>query len=89
MSVASFEEQQRKLGFDTGKIEQLKRVVFGSLAAPSLVTTPNARAMLKRADGSLMAFTGMGYTTHLQFGESREVSEASKIRCGPGGLASL
>jgi len=65
-----FREQQRACGFDTGKIEQMRLAVLGRSSAPCIQpsvpvvhdrmsTTP----MLKRADGSLMAFTGIGYTT--------------------------
>lgn len=69
--MTTFREQQRVCGFDTNKIEHLKRVARGASSAPcnerpalAVVPAPmTTGAMLKRADGSLMKHTGLGYTT--------------------------
>lgn len=89
---AAFKEQQRKYGFDTDKIEQLKQVVRGVTSAPcaqppvqespARVTTPNARAMLKRGDGSLQAFTGMGYTTIFNLEKAGKFPKRRKLSPG-------
>lgn len=92
MNVAAFREQQSKLGFDTDKIEQLMQVVHSVSSAPctkppvqespARVTTQNARAMLKRSDGSLQAFTGMGYTTIFKLERKGEFPARRKLSPG-------
>ena len=66
--IASFREQQEAYGFDTKKIGQMKQVAhgIGSVACTKapIATKPvyMAPSLLKRADDSLMQYTGLSYT---------------------------
>lgn len=70
--MATFKEQQKACGFDVEGIKRMRLAVLVSPSAPCIQASAPVRmkhdrlhetSMLKRADGSLMAFTGMGYTT--------------------------
>lgn len=63
--MATFKELQRKYGFDCDAIARMRLAMLVSPSAPVIVKQERLHGtpMLKRADGSLMKFTGMGYTS--------------------------
>lgn len=70
--MSTFKEQQAAMGFDVEGIERMRLAAIGSPSAPCIQPSApvivmhdrlHGTPLLKRSDGSLMAFTGMGYTS--------------------------
>ena len=92
--MAAFKELQSKYGFDPDAIGRMRLAVLGSPSAPCIQPSApvvvkhdrlHGTPLLKRSDGSLMAFTGMGYTSLFKL--EREGKFPARRQLSPGRVA--
>ena len=92
--MATFKELQYKFGFDPDAIERMRLAARGSSSVPCIQPSApvivkhdrlHGTPLLKRSDGSLMAFTGMCYTSLYQL--ERDGKFPARRQISPGRVA--
>ena len=88
--MGAYKKQQAAMEFDVEGIERMRLAVLGCSSAPSVSVSMkhdslHGTPLLKRSDGSLMAFTGMGYTSLFKL--EREGKFPARRQLSPGRVA--